>query len=206
MPTRVFLLRHAETADPSVFHGAESDVGLSERGRRQAEAVANVLGDCGVEWVVSSAMRRAMDTAGPIARTCAAPLRIEPLLHERRIGILTGTPTGGSDGVWPQTLRRWLAGETGFAPDGAESYDAIRARVLPTWERLMDEGSGRTLVVVAHGVVCKVLLVNLLHGLGLADWQRLGPVRNGSFSELIRAEAGWQAVRLNELPPAVQNA
>ena len=40
MPTRVLLLRHAETATPHLFHGAESDVGLSERGRRQADAVA----------------------------------------------------------------------------------------------------------------------------------------------------------------------
>ena len=29
-PTRVYLLRHAESAVPHVFHGAESDVGLSE--------------------------------------------------------------------------------------------------------------------------------------------------------------------------------
>ena len=43
MPDRFFLLRHAETADPLVFHGAESDVGLSERGRRQAGAVAPLL-------------------------------------------------------------------------------------------------------------------------------------------------------------------
>lgn len=32
MPTRIWLLRHAETALPTVFHGAESDVGLSRRG------------------------------------------------------------------------------------------------------------------------------------------------------------------------------
>jgi hypothetical protein len=34
-PSRVLLLRHAETASPNVFHGAESDVGLSERGLRE---------------------------------------------------------------------------------------------------------------------------------------------------------------------------
>src|SRR5437879_1069482 len=32
--TRVWLLRHAETANPAVFHAAESDVGLSARGQR----------------------------------------------------------------------------------------------------------------------------------------------------------------------------
>src|SRR4051812_13317991 len=58
--TRVFLLRHAESADPTVFHGAESDVGLSERGERQAHAVAAVLAAHRPTAVVSSAMRRAV--------------------------------------------------------------------------------------------------------------------------------------------------
>src|SRR5262249_51225625 len=127
MPDRVFLLRHAETADPLVFHGAESDVGLSARGRAQAEAVAPVLAAYRPGAVVSSAMRRALDTAGPIARACGLAVQVEPDLHERRVGELSGTPTAGRDGVWPDTLRRWMAGDTGFAPPGAESFDAIHA-------------------------------------------------------------------------------
>src|ERR1022692_471944 len=35
--TRVLLARHAETAAPDRFHGAESDIGLSALGARQAE-------------------------------------------------------------------------------------------------------------------------------------------------------------------------
>src|SRR5436309_841155 len=88
MPTRVYLLRHAETANPAVFHGAESDVGLSERGHRQAEAIARYFAALGPDVVVSSAMRRARDTAQPIAAACGLPLIVEPELHERRVGVL----------------------------------------------------------------------------------------------------------------------
>ena len=119
MPDRVFLLRHAETADPLVFHGAESDVGLSERGRRQAAAVAPVLAALRPDALVSSGMRRALDTAAPIARACGLPIEVEPELHERRVGALSGTPTGGKEGIWPDTLRRWMAGDTGYAQPGA---------------------------------------------------------------------------------------
>jgi 2,3-bisphosphoglycerate-dependent phosphoglycerate mutase len=202
VPDRVFLLRHAETANPLVFHGAESDVGLSERGRAQAEAVAPVLVAYRPGAVVSSAMRRALDTAGPIARACGLALQVEPDLHERRVGELSGTPTAGREGVWPDTLRRWMAGDTGFAPPGAESFDAIHARVRPVWERLTATPGGPPLVIVAHGVVCKVLLLRLLPGHSAADWNKLGPSRNVGISELVRAEAGWRAVRINEVPPA----
>src|SRR5262245_59766453 len=98
MPTRVLLLRHAESANPTIFHGAESDVGLSERGRRQAEAVAAVLAARRPDRLISSAMRRARETAAPIATACGLPVQIEPALHERRVGALSGTPTSGSEG------------------------------------------------------------------------------------------------------------
>src|SRR5439155_12585897 len=92
MPTRVYLLRHAESADPTVFHGAESDVGLSTRGREQARAIAPILAALKPDVIVSSAMKRALDTAAPIATACGLTVRVEPDLHERRVGILSGQP------------------------------------------------------------------------------------------------------------------
>src|SRR5262245_56464324 len=190
MTTRVLLLRHAESANPLVFHGAESDVGLSPRGHEQARAVAAHLAGAGADGVVSSAMRRAVDTALPIANAIGLELRTEPLLHERQVGVRAGTPTGDPAGVWPATLKRWLAGETSFALPGAESFDDLRARLLPVWERLTQEWEGKSLIVVAHGVVCRVLLVSLLPGFGLADWPRLGVIHNTAISELVRAPGG----------------
>ena len=200
MPTRVLLLRHAESANPLIFHGAESDVGLSTRGRRQAEAIAPLLAAETPHVVISSAMRRARDTAEPIARACGVYVHIEPALHERRVGTLTGTPTGGREGVWPDTLRRWISGDTAFAPPGAESFDDIRERVLPAWHGLTAKHEGQTIVLVAHGVVCKVLLFSLLPGYSVADWHRIGPIHNVSISELLREDGQWRAVRVNELP------
>src|SRR5262249_8313811 len=168
MLTRVLLLRHAESANPAVFHGAESDIGLSDKGHAQAQRVAVYLAGLGPDVIVSSGMRRALDTAGPIAAACGKDIRIEPLLHERRVGVMSGKPRDTPDNPWAQTLRRWQAGDTGFAQGGAESFDDMQQRLLPAWGRLTTEHAGRTLVVVAHGIVCKVLLVSLVAA--LADW------------------------------------
>lgn len=203
MPTRVLLLRHAESANPYIFHGAESDVDLSERGYRQAEAIAPMLAVERPNRLISSAMRRARATALPISRACGLAVHVEPDLHERRVGTLTGTPTGTGDGVWADTLNRWLAGNTAYAPAGAESFDQIRARVLPVWQRITTESAGLTIIIVAHGVVCKVLLLSLLPGHTIGDWKRLGPIHNVAISELVDSPTGWQALRLNERPPAV---
>jgi 2,3-bisphosphoglycerate-dependent phosphoglycerate mutase len=198
---RVFLLRHAESADPTIFHGAESDVGLSELGQRQARTVARYLATVSPRRLVSSAMLRARDTATPIARACGLDIHIEPALHERRVGALSGTPTGGSEGVWPDTLARWIAGDTDFAPPGAESYEDIRGRVLPVWHRLTANDNDASLVVVAHGIVCKVLLLSLLTGYTSADWHQLGPIPNVGITELTGNATGWQAIRINQVLP-----
>jgi broad specificity phosphatase PhoE len=203
--TRVFLLRHAESADPTVFHGAESDVDLSERGRRQAAALAPLLAARRPDVIVSSAMRRAVHTATPIAAVCSLPLHVEPELHERRVGPLSGTPTNDAGGVWPATLARWIAGDTGFAPPGAESYDDIRRRVLPVWQRLTAQHRGRTLVMVAHGIVCRVLLLNVLPGLGPADWRGIR-TSNAGVNELLEEGTTWRAVALDLVPEAVRLA
>jgi broad specificity phosphatase PhoE len=201
--TRVLLLRHAESSDATVFHGAESDVGLSERGRRQAEAIAPVLAAMHPDAIISSGMRRALQTAEPIARACDREIIVEPALHERRVGALSGTSFQAADGVWPETLRRWMAGDVDYAPEGAESFAAIRARVLPIWERLTTVHHDRTIAIICHGVVCKVLLLSLLEGYDLGSWNRIGPIGNVALNELARANGVWRLVRLNFLPPAV---
>src|SRR5882724_11947343 len=128
MPTRVWLLRHAQTADPTIFHGAESDIGLSEHGQRQVQVLAPLLAAYGADVVVSSGMRRALSTARPIAEASGLPLRIEPNLHERRVGNLSGLPTQPEGDLWQETVRSWRAGELEFATEGAESFADVRRR------------------------------------------------------------------------------
>ncbi|MBY0232077.1 MAG: histidine phosphatase family protein [Gemmataceae bacterium] len=196
--TRLLLLRHAESADPSVFHGAESDIGLSPRGRAQAERVAAWLAGQGVEALACSAMLRARDTAAPIARLCGLVPEIEPDLHERRVGVMGGTPTGRREGPWMDTVRAWMAGDTSATFGGAESFDEMRDRVVPVLERIAARHAGKTVAVVAHGAIIKTVLLSLLPGRSAAEWLAFGPIHNTAVSELVREEAGWRAVRLNE--------
>jgi probable phosphoglycerate mutase len=204
MPTRVYLMRHAETAEPGVFHGYESNVDLGARGYRQAEAVAPVIASYKPDVLVSSNMLRARRTAEAIARVCHLPIRIEPQLHERKVGNMQGTPIQGEFGVWPDTLARWMNGETSYAPAGMESFDQIRERVLPVWDRVTLENQGRSIVIVAHGIVCRVILLSVLEGYNAADWEKLGRITNVSISELTGCGRSWQAVRIGYVPDEVR--
>lgn len=203
MPTRVWLMRHAETARPDVFHGFESDVGLSQRGERQVIAAAPVIASYRPDAVYSSNMLRARLTAGPIAKASRLSLFIEPELHERKVGQLVGQPAQPELGIWPDTLKRWIDGDPHYAPEGAESYDAIQQRVLPIWDRVTTENADKSIVIVCHGIICRVLLLTLLN-MPVADWTKLGRMHNLSISELVGSGRTWRAERIAEVPKEVR--
>jgi broad specificity phosphatase PhoE len=197
-------MRHAETADPTVFHGAESDIGLSERGQQMARRIAPYVASFHPDVVISSGMHRAKATAQPIADAAARlPLHIEPNLHERRVGILQGQPHTPEHPVWTETIARWTSGETHFTTPGAESLDAIRQRVFPVWQKLTSTFAGRKLVIVGHGMVCKVLLLSLLPDWSVNRWRQFGPIPNLSLSELVWDGQVWRAEVLNQVPAVV---
>jgi broad specificity phosphatase PhoE len=195
--TRILLLRHAETSAPDRFHGAESDVGLGERGRRQADAVAQILAAERPAAVYSSAMRRALETAGPIARACGLSTTVVPALHERRMGPLSGQSRGEGLDAYAEAKSRWMSGELDYTHEGGESYAEIRRRVVTVLERIVVEVAGRTAVVVAHGVVIRVLLTTILPGHGPAEFDRFA-IDNTAVNDLCWDGACWSALALNQ--------
>jgi len=201
--TIIWLARHAETARPTVVHGAESDIGLGDHGHRQAEAAATWFRDRDPTIVVSSGMRRAIDTARPIAALCRVEHEIEPDLHERIVGPFSQKSGEEVDSVWAETVRRWEAGEDTYAYRGMESFARIRDRVTPVFERVAKRHTGGRIVIIAHGVVCKVLLLSLLSDQGPAAWTSLGRALNLSVSELVPDAGFWRSTQLLEVPPPV---
>ena len=203
LPEAVWLVRHAETAAPTLFHGAESDIELGEHGHRQTAASVEWFAALKPTVVVSSAMLRAVQTAAPIAAGCGVPHLQEPLLHERRVGSLSRQRRDAADPVWEETLARWLAGDTAAAGAGMESFDAVRDRTLPAFRRVVEAHPGGRVVIVCHGVVCKVLLLSLLRGYSSANWLTIGRAQNLSVSELVPDAGAWAARQLLLVPPPV---
>ena len=66
--TRIHLVRHGEVYNPKhVLYGRLPGFRLSDKGIRQAQAVANALADRDIVAVIASPLQRAQETAAPIA-------------------------------------------------------------------------------------------------------------------------------------------
>jgi len=202
MTTRVLLLRHAETAAPDRFHGAESDVPLGERGHDQARAAADRIAPLNPTAIYCSPMLRARQTAEPIARICGLIPIVVPDLHERRMGPLSGMTLAEGWTAYIAAMDEWKAGNLGAAHEGGESYAQIRDRVVPPFIALARDHPGQTVAVVAHGVVIRVLLSALLEGHGPADFDRFG-IDFVAINDLRFDGGTWRASALNDRWPNI---
>lgn len=194
--TRILLLRHAETAAPQRFHGAESDIGLSERGVTQAREVAETLASVASQALYCSGMQRARDTAAAIAQRTGLVAEIIESLHERRMGPLSGQLQAESWSVYAEAAQRWMAGELDYTHLGGESYAEIRDRVVPAFRSIAARHLGQTIVVVAHGVVIRVLLTTLIEELGPKDFEAIA-IENAAINDIRWDGERWYAVDRN---------
>lgn len=125
--TRLFLIRHGEP--DAAWGGAEPDPGLSPLGRAQAEDAAAALAEQGSLAVLSSPMRRCLETAAPYAARRSLTPVVQPRISEvatphgvgdRRAWLAQNFPwrTGVDQPTWStldSELRRWRAEVLGWA-------------------------------------------------------------------------------------------
>jgi broad specificity phosphatase PhoE len=173
-PTTFYLVRHGESEGNAarIFTG-QRDSPLTARGREQAEAVAEELAKVKFDRIVSSDLSRTRDTAEVIARRQGIPVEIIPELREINVGDRTGTPFDEARG-----LPNWS--DDGFvAWPGGETLEQVLARTLGAIQRLTRESPGKTILVVGHGGVNRILVS---HFLGILPKLDRSPATNTNIS------------------------
>ena len=145
MKTIIFLVRHGETVDNArqIMQG-QTQGELNARGREQALQVARRLAAEHLDAVVSSDLRRAIQTAEIIARPHGLTVSTTPLLRERDWGSFTGRFIPDLRGeVWP---------------DDIESEEELLMRARSFLIYMTATYPGCRVVAVGHGIVNKAIL------------------------------------------------
>lgn len=148
--TILYLIRHGETVDnvAQIMQGQTQGC-LTEHGREQAEEVAARLAEEKIDAIVSSDLRRAIQTAEIISTRHGLPVSVTPLLRERDWGSFTGRYIPDlKDEVWPEDI---------------ESLDCLLERAQRFLEYIMTNYEGQTVVAVGHGIVNKAIQAVFYH-------------------------------------------
>lgn len=193
---RVFLVRHGQTAwNQAGIAQGHTDIELDETGILQAEAVARELAPIRIGRILTSDLKRAIQTAAPLASAVKQPLDTTSLLRERCFGQWEGLPYAEITAQF-QAKALEVGSDVNLvrAPGGGESFsdlwDRLDAIVADIWE------ARQNTVVVTHGGTCAVLLARLLQGtLSTRQSFRLA---NGAITELTRQHDFFRICRYND--------
>ncbi|MFA6476458.1 MAG: histidine phosphatase family protein [Candidatus Paceibacterota bacterium] len=186
---KIYFIRHGETTgDVENRYGGDYDDHLSEEGVRQAGALAEILGDKGIEVIFASPLIRAQETAQILSEKSGSEIKTVPNLKERnQYGILTGMEKGEAKEKYPEMA---LALKDRLNTiEGAESYQDFSDRLVQAFDEIVSLPGLNTIAIVTHGGPVRVLFRDLLKWgelseIGDCAWVGLEKKADGTFAWL----------------------
>lgn len=192
MTTRLLFIRHGETtlSAEDRFAG-RTDVPLSDRGREQARALGERLGQEKLAAIYASPLGRTIETATFVAKAHGLTPIPEPGLREIDHGRWEQLTRGEVEAKYPEEYAAWEQDPFTFAPEGGESGLGVTARALPAIRNIVTHHVGSTVALVSHKATIRLVLASLLgiDARGYRDHLDLSPASLSilDFKDPVRA-------------------
>lgn len=185
----IYFVRHGESEDNTrpVFQAVESP--LSERGREQAEKVAERAVKLDFQALISSEYVRAKETAEAISKATNKTPEYSSLFSERvKPTSINGKPH--DDVVSKETSKKWYESlfKKGLKVEDGENYEEIIERADQALDFLKNY-SAKNILVVTHGFFLRVLMARVMLGDTLTEenlkhFQSIAAMKNTGLSVL----------------------
>jgi len=197
----ITFLRHGESVGnaESRWQG-QADFPLTEKGRGQANALANrwQKEKRQFDWIISSPLSRACETAEIIGKALNLPVTTDPVWAERNIGQIAGMTAEEVNQRLPD--RRFITPFSAIVDDEGEGDWALFLRAGQALHKLLLGEAGRYLIV-SHGGLLNQVMYAIVGITPQANFS--GPrfrFKNTGFSHVIYRPKShrWQIESLNE--------
>ena len=158
MTTPIWLVRHGEPAGVRGRCYGKLDVGLSPAGRAQMGQSAERLKAEPIDTIYCSPRTRTVESAQVVASFHDCPPQIDQGLCEIDFGDFEGLPYDEIGAKYPEIYRQWMESPTQVKFPNGESFAEMRVRVLRAFEAIRKRNEGRTIAIVTHGGVIRIVL------------------------------------------------
>jgi probable phosphomutase (TIGR03848 family) len=191
----LFLIRHGLTATTGrVLYGRADGISLDDRGRAQAERLAERFRAVRLTAIYSSPLQRCTETVEPLATLQRLPIVERPDLIEMDAGTWTGK-------TLPSLRRRRAWRDVMLAPSsfrfpGGESFREAHERVIAELGRIARRHARGRVAVATHGDIVRLLLGHLC-GAPLDLFQRV-VVETASVSVVQMVRGTPQVLLVND--------
>ena len=195
--TSVYLIRHGED-EGNIYRRAQGQYQseLTAKGLRQVDALAERFKDEHIDALYSSDLKRTQLTAGAITKYHDLPMLLEPRLREIALGPWEDRPFGDLQHFEKEQMLYFNDDPDRWYVEGAETFPALKERILSVILELAAKHDGQTIVCVSHGMAIRTVLAEFL-GIASHEIFRIPHGDNTSVSLLEVDAAGVRVVYCN---------
>ncbi|NLX70122.1 MAG: histidine phosphatase family protein [Clostridiales bacterium] len=160
----IYITRHGETKwnDAGKTQGVKN-ISLTGRGRDQANKLARRLKNEPIQFIYSSDLKRAVETASIIGDEIGRDYIVTPYLREANFGGWEGYTLKEIEERYPGQLDQWYKDPDFCAPDG-ESINRVKQRIKYFIDLIKKQNIKKEqgILVVSHALTSKILITELL--------------------------------------------
>ncbi|RQM71019.1 histidine phosphatase family protein [Aeromonas jandaei] len=169
------VIRHGETqANAEGRYQGALDIGLNESGQRHIARLADEIATTQAPFdrLLASPLQRTRESAAIFARQLDLPVELASAFRERHVGLFEGLTQAEAKSRYPELWARNITRRWAEAPPGGETLDEVVARVSQGLLELTSNAQEERVLLVAHGVVAKVIRAVTSAGFDdFFDWQ-----------------------------------
>ena len=144
----IYIVRHGQT-EWNVLKKIQGnrDISLNDKGREQARIIKQELENEPIDFIISSPLLRAKETAEIINKDLNLPIMFDKRIEERNFGILEGKDLEylDSTNVWDYYLNEEY--------EGLETIQDLFKRVYSFLDEILEKYPDKNILLVSHGGV-----------------------------------------------------
>ena len=195
--TKLCLIRHGETTwNAERRLQGHTDIPLNTKGVQQASQMAQAIKNTKLSFnaLYTSDLKRAVDTANAIVELFGVKARVDSALRERHFGALQGLMIQEAPLLQPAIWQAHISRDLEHDLDGGESITQFALRVQTVLDKIQEQHSGQTILLVSHGGTLD--MVYRIASKQALRTERVASVPNASFNWITHQEGeGWSVER-----------
>ena len=192
--TKIILIRHGQSEyNLTRRYTGQTDVELTEIGRIQAEITGKyILENYKIDEIWSSDLKRAVDTAKPIADALGLEIKTDERLREIYAGDWQGMLFSEVEEKFAEEYAYYKANKSISRTPNGEGLCDVLPRVEAAVREIAEKCDGKCVLISTHNGPIMTLEVPMLG----KDLQELIPLSNNSITEADYENGSFKVVKL----------
>lgn len=194
---KIILIRHGESKWNKIGKiQGQKDIELTQKGRKQAKKLAEDLKKEKIDYIYTSDLERAYETANIISKELNKPIFLTKKLREINFGDWQGKTINQIKNKYKNQFNTWRKSPHLLSLSGAENLIKVQERSMLLLRELHKKHKNDNIILVSHGVTIKVLILSILD-IDIENYRKI-TVDNCSLTMIKYIEDKSKIICLNE--------